>query len=148
MKNKQPTKQTKLTNQNLHKSEIEFQTKFGDDAQLNARLDELEPTAEQCDAYVQQERKFIKRLIEMSTFEPRRIYASSASAAELKAKSSFNADLSKCMWKSFLDKRLVYRCSESDLRELKYFVDNFDSIVKFGNQDAESKVPCFVVLLF
>ena len=106
---------------------------------MNARLDELD-SFDQCDGYVQQEKKFIRRLNEMSLFEPRPPYASNASSSEIMAKSALHADASGIMWKNLLDKRLLYRCNESDLKELKFFVDNFDSIVKFGNnQESESK---------
>lgn len=128
----------------MHKSEIEYQTKFCDETFLNARLDELE-SLDTCDGYVQLEKKLIKRLIEMCVFEPRCPYASHASSSELRGKSVLNAELNKTLWKYMLEKRVVYRCAESDYKELKFFVDNFDSIFNFASQDVNGNLFLMII---
>jgi hypothetical protein len=64
----------KLTSQNLQRSAIEFQTKFGDEYRLTSLLlANSEATFEQSDiidTYILNERKLCKQLIELSFIEP------------------------------------------------------------------------------
>lgn len=123
-----------MTNQNLQKSKIEFQTKFCDESRLNANIDELESSMEQSEAYIQHERMLSKQLIEQSTFEPHKSTLK-VTSDDLKKRSKLHRDVYTNLFKSYIDKRLAYRCAESDMIQIKYFLDNFDTLLENFTQE-------------
>lgn len=123
----------KLAYQNLHKSKIEFETKYCDEAHLNNNLDELEGTCEHIDGLVENERKLSKQIMSLMRLEPRE-WSSTLSSAQLKAKSKLYSHVYMTVYKAYVDKRLAYRYSESDLTGLKYVLENFHSLTENLNE--------------
>ena len=122
----------KLISQNLQKSAIEFQTKFGDEYRLTTSLllSNSEAPFEQSDLideYILNERKLCKELTELFLVEPQ---ATSHHISIPESEIPLWEHKIKISMHKYFEARIHNACIKSNLAELRTILENYDSITE------------------
>ena len=123
---------------------IELQTKFGDESGFISSIEDFDGS-DLGENYVKNEKLILKNLNILSTFVPRS-GTLTISSDESRTKSKLYDDIYKKVNKNYIDKRIIYHSCESDLRELRFYLDNFDSF--FAQVNEKLNKGLFIIYRF